>query len=101
MPQYRCAVCLVEVPCADTLASHLRGKDHMKRCKQVEERAKAGKDPTSWAAQRARRAREPTHGEREELEALRREKAELQREVSQATPHPCSVPRCRGTRGSW
>ena len=101
VPQYRCAVCLVEVPCADTLASHLRGKDHMKRCKQVEERAKAGKDPTSWAAQRARRAREPTHGEREELEALRREKAELQREVGQATPHPCSVPRCRGTRGSW
>ena len=86
VPHYRCAICLVKVPCADTLASHLRGKDHMKRCKQVEESAKSGREPTSWAGQGERRARQPSQGEREELEALRREKAELQREVGQRPP---------------
>ena len=68
VPHYRCAICLVKVPCADTLASHLRGKDHMKRCKQVEESAKSGREPTSWAGQGERRARQPSQGEREELE---------------------------------
>ena len=36
-PKYICDICVVEVPCYDTLEKHKRGKDHIKREKDLEE----------------------------------------------------------------
>merc|ERR1719446_995912 len=35
--RYQCKLCLIEVPCQDTLDNHMRGKDHIKREKQLQE----------------------------------------------------------------
>ena len=35
--KYICDICVVEVPCYDTLEKHKRGKDHIKREKDLEE----------------------------------------------------------------
>jgi len=34
---FRCDLCLIQVPCRDTLDNHMRGKDHIKRAMQLEE----------------------------------------------------------------
>ena len=41
--RFRCQLCLIEVPCQDTLNNHMRGKDHIKREKQLAEQRKQRK----------------------------------------------------------
>ena len=38
--RFRCPLCLIVVPCQDTLNNHMRGKDHIKRVKQLAEQRK-------------------------------------------------------------
>ena len=35
--RYECKLCLIQVPCEDTLNNHMRSKDHLKREKQLAE----------------------------------------------------------------
>ena len=48
--KYTCHICVVDVPCEDTLRKHKLGKDHMKREKDLEEKRKGeGLVDQTWA----------------------------------------------------
>jgi len=84
--KYICDICVVEVPCYDTLEKHKRGKDHIKREKDLEERKKKnGFGDQTWADSKKpgvyHGGYEMQVSEREELIALRAEKIRLQAEV--------------------
>jgi len=86
--KYRCEICVVDVPCYDTLVKHKLGKDHIKREKDLEERRKKdGLGDHTWAESKKPVGHyggfEMHASDREELIALRAEKTRLQAEVQE------------------
>jgi len=86
--KYACEICVVEVPCYDTLVKHKQGKEHIKREKDLEERRKKdGLGDHAWAEPKKPVGNyngcEMHDNEREELNALRAEKEDLQAKVQE------------------
>ena len=88
--KYVCEICVVEVPCYDTLVKHKQGKEHIKREKDLEERRKNGGlvDHHAWAESKKpavghNRGYRMGDSEREELNSLRAEELSLQAEVQE------------------
>lgn len=88
--KYVCEICVVEVPCYDTLVKHKRGKEHIKREKDLEERRK--RDGLSLGDHAWAESKKPVgqfkgfqmhDNERQELNALRAEKMSLQAKVQE------------------
>ena len=86
--RFRCQLCLIEVPCQDTLNNHMRGKDHIKREKQLEEqrRKRGGGDEEATEGgyktgpvEMAKLA----NNEREELKQLRLKCSVLEKKVAE------------------
>ena len=86
MPVYECELCHTRVTCQDTLNNHMRGKDHIKRAKELEESMKRrgemteeeGGYRTGPLGMKLLR-----NDEREELERLRKEISILKRKVQE------------------
>lgn len=83
--RYQCKLCLIEVPCQDTLDNHMRGKDHIKREKQLmEQRRQRGgaenEDIEGYKTGPAEMAK-LNNDEVEELKRLRREVTVLRKKV--------------------
>jgi len=88
--KYVCEICVVEVPCYDTLVKHKRGKEHIKREKDLEERRKKdGPGDHAWAESKKPvavgqyKGCEMHDNEREELNDLRAQKLFLQAKVKE------------------
>merc|ERR1719382_836326 len=89
---FECQLCLIKVPCQDTLNSHMRGKDHIKRVNQLTEarrkaRAEAGQQQEQEEEEELGYKTGPLEmmklrdDEREELGRLRRENEILRTKV--------------------
>ena len=83
---FECKLCLIKVPCQDTLNSHMKGKDHIKRANQLQETRRLrgelteGTEGYRTGPLEMARLRDD---EREELDKLRRENEILKKKVQQ------------------
>ena len=73
---YECKLCFIKVPCQDTLNNHMKGKSHLKRVNQRQEKreridTKTGPLELAWLSE----------DEWEELEMLRNENKKLQSSI--------------------
>jgi len=85
-PKYTCDICVVTVPCYDTLVKHRQGKEHIKREMDMEERRKRnGGDNQAWKESKGSSMNAAGYkmhaSEREELTFLREEVQRLQAQV--------------------
>ena len=100
--RFRCDLCLIDVPCRDTLDNHMRGKDHIKRVKQLEEeRRRKGElvdeDGTKGYRTGPVEMAKLEHTEREELERLRKQVKILQAKVQEQNK---KLAKCRQELGN-
>merc|ERR1719209_571484 len=101
--RFRCDLCLIDVPCRDTLDNHMRGKDHIKRVKQLEEQRRekgevVDEEGASGYRTGPREMAKLEQTEREELEQLRKTVKTLRAKVQRFRCDLCliDVP-CRDT----
>ena len=98
VPVYECELCHIRVTCQDTLNNHMRGKDHIKRAKELEESMKRRGEMTEEEGGYRTGPLEMKllrDDEREELERLRRENITLKRKVQ---GYREDRERCEGTQ---
>jgi len=84
---YECKLCLIRVPCQDTLNNHMRGKDHIKRANQLHEnrrqRGEVNEDSEEGYKIGPLEMFKLRDDEKEELNRLRRENEILKKKVAQ------------------
>lgn len=84
---YECKLCFIKVPCQDTLNNHMRGKDHIKRAKQLEEKRRQRNEVTDDSEKGYQigpmEMLKLGDDEMEELKRLRRENEILKKKVAQ------------------
>ena len=84
---FECKLCLIKVPCQDTLNNHMRGKDHIKRVKQLEEQRRQRNEVTDDSEKGYQigpmEMLKLRDDEMEELKRLRRENEILKKKVAQ------------------
>ena len=85
---YECKLCLIQVPCQDTLNNHMRGKDHIKRVNQLQESRRQRGEVSGEADEPGYRTgplemARLKDDEREELGRLRLENEILKKKVQQ------------------
>lgn len=84
---YRCSLCLIDVPSKETLDKHIRGKDHIKREKQIQEQRKDKVNINDVGGYGFKTGPNEiiklSHTEREELEQHRKTIKSLQAEVQE------------------
>ena len=100
--RFRCDLCLIDVPCRDTLDNHMRGKDHIKRVKQLEEQRRekgvvVDEEGSSGYRTGPREMAKLEQTEREELEQLRKTVKTLRTKVQDQTK---KLAKCRQEHGT-